>query len=381
MNDSSSGVGLHIRNLTKDFRRPGSPPAVDGVSASLERGSATAVVGPNGAGKSTMLRLIAGILTPTSGSVHRPERCASLLELGAAFHPDLTGWENIDMTLALAGVARRSRGRRSNDVADLAGIGDAIMRPVKHLSNGMVGRLACAAAVIAEPDLLLIDEVLAVGDSSFQREMLQRVDALVAKGTMLVLVTHSLELAAAATTRTIWLEQGRLVEDGPTPEVLNRYEASVRGWGRAFGGSPVEITGIRIDPDHILPGDPVKLRATVSATEDTGPLEIRVEVRPIVGQDSIWMRSNEETLEMRHLNLVAATTPVRAEGIRKGDHHIEMELAAVSISPTEVEVALLLADEHDRILDEVTCTLAIGDAPLRPHYHLGVIVHRTSKKS
>lgn len=360
-----------VDRATKVFPgRADQPPAVDDVSLVVAPGTALSVIGTNGAGKSTLLKLIAGVLTPTSGTIRRPTRCSSLLELGAGFHDDLTGRENLDLTVALSLSSRSERRRRIADALDLAGLGDSVDLAVKHMSSGMVARLACAVAVASRPDLLLVDEVLAVGDAAFQRDVLSRVADLVEEGTALLLVTHSLDLAAVATTHTVWLHDGAVRSEGSAPEVLAEYEAAVRGWGRSFADIRVEIDRLWLSSGHIQPGDPLVVAADLVCSEPVGPVEVRLEVRPVVGDDTVWMRSHEESFEMRQLNLVAASSPIRVDSLAPGRHRVELRLDSVPISPTRVEVLMVLSDEDNRIIDEVAAELGIGGALLRPHFHL-----------
>lgn len=366
-----TGPTTTLRGVTKVYATaPEGRPAVDAIDLDLEPGTATAIVGPNGSGKSTLLALVAGVLTPTAGRIERPARCASLLELGAGYHPDLTGSENLDLGLALAGVPRRRRAAVRAQALEFSGLGAAIDQPLKHFSSGMVGRLAGAVALHTEPDLLLVDEVLAVGDASFQRAMLTRVGELRTAGTAVVVVTHSPDLAIAATDRALWLDHGRLVDEGPTGDVLLRYEAAVRGWAHSPLRGRVELADLALSTDRLTPGDPLELRAVLRVVEDVGPLEVRLEVRPVVGADTLWMRDHDETPEERYLNLVAATERLHVDPLAVGDHDLVVSLPAVPISPTLVEVSVVLRDAEDLIVDELGATLDIGAVNRRPHFHL-----------
>ena len=188
--------------------------AVDGVTLTVARGEALAVLGPNGSGKSTLLQLIAGILTPTSGTVETTGRVAPLIELGVGFHPDLTGAENIFLNASLFGVANRTTRARFDSIVRFAGLEAFIDAPVKNYSSGMYMRLGFAIAVHMEPDVLLADEILAVGDEAFQAQCHQRIAALRAGGMTLVLVTHSREQARRFCDRWVQVERGRIVDSG-----------------------------------------------------------------------------------------------------------------------------------------------------------------------
>ncbi|MFZ4432506.1 MAG: ABC transporter ATP-binding protein [Microthrixaceae bacterium] len=367
---------LEVAGVTKRFPGPDGVTALQGVDLVVAGRERVAVVGPNGAGKSTLLGVIAGVVAPDTGHVRRSARCSALLELGAGFHPDLTGLENLDQALALAGVPPSRRPRLRREALDLADIGEGVRLPLRHFSNGMVARLACALALVQEPDLLVIDEVLGVGDAAFQRAVLDRIDRLVADGSALVLVTHSLGLAAAVTTRTVWLERGRVLADGPTSEVLSRYEGAVRGWATPSSVAGPVLEDLRVHEDRIEPGDPLSLSAEIRCDTPSQPVVLRVEARPAVGDDTLWMRSTDESPETRRMNLVAASPPIHLPALPEGRHRLEVELSRVPITPTKVEFSLVLADDDLRLLDELAVDVDIGPVTLRPHYLLEARVER-----
>lgn len=188
--------------------------AVDGVSLTIAPGEAVALLGPNGSGKSTLLQLIAGILQPTAGTVATAGRVAPLIELGVGFHPDLTGAENIFLNASLFGLPNRTTRERYDSIVRFAQLEAFIDTPVKNYSSGMYLRLGFAVAVHMEPDVMLADEILAVGDEAFQEKCLQRIADMRAGGMTLVLVTHSREQARRFCDRYVELERGRIVCEG-----------------------------------------------------------------------------------------------------------------------------------------------------------------------
>jgi ABC-type polysaccharide/polyol phosphate transport system ATPase subunit len=199
--------------------------ALDGIDFEISAGEAVALVGPNGSGKSTVLKLAGGILQPTSGSVHTEGRITALIELGAGFHPEITGRENIVINGMLLGLSRSEISERMDEIVAFADIGDLIDQPVKVYSSGMYVRLGFAVAVAAEPDILLIDEVLAVGDESFTRRCLDRLARMRQRGVTMVLVSHDLDLVAGFSDRALYLERSRVVADGPSDAVVARYRS------------------------------------------------------------------------------------------------------------------------------------------------------------
>lgn len=194
--------------------------ALRDVDIEIPLGSTVGLIGANGSGKSTLLKLIGGIVRPTDGTVERRGRLAALLELGAGFHPDLTGRENVYLNGAILGLSRNELDEKFESIVEFSEIADFIDTQVKFYSSGMYVRLAFAIAIHTDPDLLLVDEVLAVGDEPFQRKCMDRIRAFQRAGKTIVLVTHSLEQVGELCDRTIVLEKGRVVFDGETSEGL-----------------------------------------------------------------------------------------------------------------------------------------------------------------
>ncbi|MDR6904651.1 ABC-2 type transport system ATP-binding protein [Agromyces sp. 3263] len=197
--------------------------ALDGVSATIQAGHTVALIGHNGSGKSTLLKVIGGIIDPTSGSVERRGRIAALLELGAGFHPDLTGRENVFLNASIMGLSRAETEQRFEDILDFSGIGEFIDSQVKFYSSGMYVRLAFAVAVHTDPDLLLVDEVLAVGDEAFQRKCLDKIRSFQNEGRTIVLVTHTLSQVTELCDRAILLNAGKVDYDGEPREAVARF--------------------------------------------------------------------------------------------------------------------------------------------------------------
>jgi ABC-type polysaccharide/polyol phosphate transport system ATPase subunit len=200
--------------------------ALSNVSFRVEDGESLAVVGRNGAGKSTLLSLVAGLTDPVEGSVAVKGRVAALLELGAGFHPDLTGVENLRLNASLLGLSRKRTADVYEGILAFAGIGDFIYEPIRTYSLGMTMRLAFAIAVNVDPDILIVDEVLAVGDQAFQAKCRDRIRGFKAQGKTLLFVSHSGPQVRELCDRALWLEHGRILLDGPAAEVLDAYSAS-----------------------------------------------------------------------------------------------------------------------------------------------------------
>ncbi len=202
--------------------------ALQDISFAIERGTTVGFIGSNGAGKSTLLKLIARILEPDSGTVVVDGRVGALLELGAGFHPELTGRENVYLNTSIMGLNRQDVDRRFDAIVAFSELERFIDVPVKHYSSGMYVRLGFAVAVNMEPEILLVDEVLAVGDAVFQRKCFERIDRMRAEGITLLFVSHSADIVRAICSRAIWLDAGIVMADGAADAVVQRY--TMQGW-------------------------------------------------------------------------------------------------------------------------------------------------------
>jgi ABC-2 type transport system ATP-binding protein len=200
--------------------------ALKGVSLTVNRGELLAVIGPNGAGKSTTLKLIARILPPARGRVIVRGQVAPMIALGTGFNPDLTGRENVVMYGALLGHDVAYMRRRAPDIAEWAGLEDYLDVPIRSYSSGMVARLAFSVATDGQPDVLLVDEILAVGDEAFLVRSRERIRDIIDRGTAVIVVTHSLELVSSLADRALWLEGGQVVTEGSPQAVASQYQSA-----------------------------------------------------------------------------------------------------------------------------------------------------------
>jgi lipopolysaccharide transport system ATP-binding protein len=210
-------------------RRRSEPPdagqlwALRDVSFTLARGETVGLIGPNGAGKSTALKLISRVIQPSSGRVLVNGRVAALLELGTGFHPDLSGRDNVFLSGALIGMARDEVRRKFDAIVDFSELAEFMDVPVKHYSSGMFARLAFAVSIHLDPEVLLVDEVLAVGDQAFQLKCLDRISQLQAQGVTICLVSHSLDSVRAVCRRALWFDHGQVRVDGAADTVVRQY--------------------------------------------------------------------------------------------------------------------------------------------------------------
>ncbi|WP_136519405.1 ABC transporter ATP-binding protein [Cellulomonas telluris] len=274
--------------------------ALRDVSLDITSGTTVGLIGPNGSGKSTLLKTVGGILQPTEGQVLLRGRLAALLELGAGFHPDLTGRENVYLNASILGLSRVEIDRHFDAIVDFSGIEQFIDTQVKFYSSGMYVRLAFAVAVHVDPDILLVDEVLAVGDEPFQRKCLERIRNFQAEGRTIVLVTHSLDQVADFCDRAVVLESGAVVADGTPREALTalrkdfeaeRQQQLARARAAEHGTTrpDAEFIGVsahRPDGTYDVPlrqGDGMRIRMTTRAAVPVHDPEIEVSLTTPVG--------------------------------------------------------------------------------------------------
>ena len=200
--------------------------ALDNVSFDIHYGERVGLIGRNGAGKSTLVKILSRVVYPTCGEARLRGRLVSLLEVGTGFNGDLTGRENVYMNASIHGLTRSEINARFDEIIEFSGVQSFLDTPVKRYSSGMQMRLAFAVAAHLDPDILILDEVLTVGDLDFQQKCLERVQLLVSEGRTLLFVSHSLEALTSFCDRCIWLDDGKIRADGPTREILAEYRES-----------------------------------------------------------------------------------------------------------------------------------------------------------
>ena len=272
--------------------------ALNGVSAEIAPGEAVGLIGRNGSGKSTLLRVLAGIIKPTSGTVRVEGRIGSLLELGAGFHPDFTGRENVFLNGSIQGLRRADIRERFDEIVAFAEIEHAIDRPVRTYSSGMAMRLGFAIAAFLQADVLLLDEVFAVGDENFQRKCFGVIAAFKSKGGTILFVSHDAQAVERLCERSILLSAGEKAYDGPTHEAITRYRrlladdldpAERSGGLREWGTGEAEIASARLlDADggareQFLAGEPLRLEVDLVAHTTIDPPRLHLELRDTTG--------------------------------------------------------------------------------------------------
>jgi lipopolysaccharide transport system ATP-binding protein len=272
--------------------------ALRDVSFAVEPGETLGIIGANGSGKSTCLKLLARIIEPTSGAVKVAGRVSALLELGAGFHPELTGRENVFLYSSVLGLRRQEMSQRFDDIVAFAELERFIDIPVKFYSSGMYVRLAFAAAINVNPDVLLVDEVLAVGDQSFQAKCLERIQELRARGVTIVFVSHSLDVVRNLCDRTLWLESGHLREDGITEAVVAHYLQHVHEKDEAAAMARRDAERAALPAAPSAPAS----AATRAPAEQPAPMQQGVGDDPLARYRKRWGTREAEIVNVRFLD-------------------------------------------------------------------------------
>ena len=318
-----------------------------GIDLAVHRGQSLGIVGENGAGKSTLLKLITGTLTPSAGRVVTTARIGALLELGAGFHPEYSGRDNVRMAAAIHGLAGEALAAKLPEIEAFAGIGRYFDEPVKHYSSGMVVRLGFAVIAATRPDLLITDEVLAVGDEHFQKKCIRWIDQYLADGGTLLLVSHSVYHVQKLCRQAIWLKDGRIEASGDAFEVTQRYQAWLEqreARDRAAAADAVavgdmRVTALRVDGrtvpriDLAMHGD-LEVEVEITSRDDRPPALslglLRADGTPVYGVDSLMDAADAraigdgafafafryERLPLLPGDYVLRAFPMDAEGLR-----------------------------------------------------------------
>jgi lipopolysaccharide transport system ATP-binding protein len=288
--------------------------ALRDVSFRLEQGESMALVGRNGAGKTTILKLLANITKPTAGNIGAHGQLSALIELGAGFHPDLTGSENIYLNGTILGLSREYIRRRFDEIVDFSELEHFIDTPVKRYSSGMIVRLGFAVAACIEPDILLVDEVLAVGDASFRQKCLKRIQSLINDGTSIIFVSHNLYMVQAVCQNALYLEKGQVRLIGDTNQVIEAYEHDLhQERSRKFemsdreprsADTDLEITKVEVwngdgsMPDLLHSHQPVQIKVFYNTYCDVGKVNMSVFIMRSDGLTCCMIRTKLDGFEL-----------------------------------------------------------------------------------
>ena len=347
-----------LGRLLRGRRDPDAHFVVRDISLRVRRGESIAIIGENGAGKSTLLKLITKVLTPTQGRVSVSGNVGALLELGAGFHPQYSGRDNVAMAAALHGLGSAGLESRMQQIIEFADIGNYIDEPVKHYSSGMVVRLGFAVIASLKPDLLITDEVLAVGDESFQKKCIRWMESYLQDGGTLLLVTHSMYHAQKLCKHALWLKDGALMQYGDVFDVSQAYlawherkQAATEEVAEKRAGVEFEIEGLEINnktgsqPEMMSVGETLRLVARIRSREDRVPIVmfgiVRADGTPVYGVST---------------DMDGASV----ERIGAGDYRVDIEFAELSLLPGSYQVRAHTMDtEGLRLFDTFERTLTI----------------------
>ena len=295
--------------------------ALDRVSIDVPAGQTVGLLGHNGSGKSTLLKCVAGTLRPTSGAITVRGRMAALLELGAGFHADLTGRENVYLNGSILGFSRREIDAIFDEIVEFAELGDFIDNQVKHYSSGMYARLGFAVAVNVDPEILLVDEVLSVGDEAFQRKCLDRIKQFQRDGRTILLVTHAPDLVRQICNEVAVLDHGQLVTMGEPGDAVRIYRETLAAKGQAIPEeltrgphavvNGLEILDVRANPEsdpYVRSGDPMSI--TVAVDTD-GPVDDVVVAFGIVDQNGVVVHGTNTEVLGADLDTISGPTSIR----------------------------------------------------------------------
>lgn len=359
----AGGVAIRVENVTKLYRRHGrrrsvgsfksaflsgmgaralSPdaavPALSDVSFSLAQGETLGVVGANGSGKSTLLKLLAGIVRPTAGRVEVRGRLAALLELGAGFHPEISGRENIAISALLLGMSKKEIAARFDTIVRFAEIEEFLDAPVKTYSSGMAVRLGFAIAAHSDPDVLLVDEVLAVGDEAFAHKCLEKFSEFERAGKTLLFVSHDLSLVSARCRRAIWLDRGRLAADGPAAETVALYRervareedegrlsaAAAAASGARIGSGVATLETVRLrdaegrETRRLRSGEPASVEMVVNAPHPVSDFVFGIGIATVSGRLVLGVNTDADGLCGQELS---------------GQARVVLEIPALDLAP------------------------------------------------
>jgi lipopolysaccharide transport system ATP-binding protein len=409
---ADDGVALAVRDLSKCYHIYDKPRdrlkqavvrrfktyyrpfwALKDINFEVKRGEAVGIVGRNGSGKSTLLQIIAGTLTPTTGEVQIRGRVAALLELGSGFNTEFTGRDNVFLNGAILGIPRREMEKRFDDIAAFADIGDFLDQPVKHYSSGMHARLAFSVAISVDPDILILDEILAVGDMGFQQKCVARMKKLLDRGVTLLFVSHAPDAVKSLCRKGLFLADGKVAHWGIAEDAVNKYIGHLRGANNKvaqkgqvrlasqmafnsdvagalrYGTGHAQIQNVRVldsagnTIEASMFGEELIVEADIKAMIDLTNLDVAFLVRDGSGVDLMGSGTADEGVFFPEL-AAGQTTTVRFRFnniLRSGHYGISMTLTRLPDTPGQMGITL----DH---VDAIAAFAVIAD-PARVVHH------------
>lgn len=354
--------------------------ALRDVSFKLSQGESLALIGKNGAGKSTLLKLLANITRPTEGRIASTGRLSALIELGSGFHPDLTGRENVFLNGTLLGLSRSSIKLRFDEIVAFSEIEPFIDTPIKRYSSGMLVRLGFAVASCIEPDILLVDEVLAVGDASFRQKCLKRIQALLKAGTSILFVSHNINMVEAVCSSALYIKKGRIMFSGNTAQAIETYERDLHAErAEMFDTLPrsscnVAATDVQITKIELLDEDGIE-QEQIRANQ---PVEIRVWYRSYCAEswcDAVIRIVRSDGLTCCMIRTATASVPLY---LRQGEGAFSLKLDGLQLIGGRYFIDACISTPHDLVLlaNKRSTWFFIPGAPLSHEEQSGVFEPR-----
>ncbi|MCB0171163.1 MAG: ATP-binding cassette domain-containing protein [Anaerolineae bacterium] len=336
--------------------------ALQDVSFEIKHGEVVGIVGHNGAGKSTLLKILSDITEPTKGYADIYGRVGSLLEVGTGFHPELTGRENIFLNGAILGMKKAEIARKFDAIVDFAETEKFLDTPVKHYSSGMYVRLAFAVAAHLEPEVLLVDEVLAVGDVAFQKKCLGKMDDVSRQGRTIIFVSHNMNALQRLCPKSIWLKNGKLIEQGDTANIIERY-LSANLSSQTAPEKWIELSGTSRQGSGKVQFAAISYSSRNTATGclpfPSGPLEFSLD---LVAESAQTIGSMAVTISDRYgTKLVNADTLTLGEplSLQQGHNSINLKIEELYLNPGIYTVGLWAADPPSEVYDHITTAIRI----------------------
>ncbi len=312
--------------------------ALDDISFEVKRGETLGIIGPNGAGKTTLLKLLNGIFWPDRGKITVKGRVGALIAVGAGFHPLLTGRENVYINAAILGMTKKEVDEKFDDIIEFAGIGDFLDTPVKFYSSGMFVRLGFAVAVHCEPDILLVDEVLAVGDEGFQNKCFNKIGELKKNGTTVILVSHNMHIISTFTEKSVFLNGGKA-------NYFNSVAEGIKEYNKLFikkrdleiekicsGNNKIKFTNIKINKRILHPGDSFSLSMEYSSAVDYNEIDI----------DTVIISNNEPSIYFQATNKAFN----KKINLKKGKHSMKIDIENIRLHNSMAKIVIAIYSKN-----------------------------------
>ncbi len=383
---SSESTAIRLERVTKRYRTGRSRTLVDGLASTWDRlrgrrgevfsaahgridasifalrdvtfdvaeGTGLGIIGPNGAGKTSLLKLISRVTWPTTGRVRVAGRVVSLIELGAGFHPELTGRENVYLGAGLFGLTRREIDRRFDDIVQFAGVEQLIDMPMKRYSSGLYARLGFSVAVYSHPDIVLVDEVLAVGDAAFRRRALEALQRLIGDGKTVLFISHDMWNVRRLCDRIVWLDRGHVRAIGRTDEIVDRYteEMNVRALENAANPLQTHRAGtgeLRFTEIDVID----EAQTPVTTVAEGGPLTVRAVYAVHARVASAVFQVAIIDADTGLVIATAASAPVEALAEPQGFGAIDCTFDSLPLRPRQYALRLTITDAHQLMAYDV----------------------------